>query len=143
MRTQINGLIFTMLGMAMLMVPVAVYSHGHPPAGESRTIFEAYGMACNTALHEVFKHPAIAKTRVIPGGVILEVEFLESPDLVRAIAEIMAFWDFAGMRRWQGEYRDAARFPDAGPRLRLWTDIRVTHFRNMRQGVCDHRRKAR
>ena len=128
---------------AGMLVPTMGYSHGHPQVKESRSISEAYGLSCKTALHEVFKHPAIAKTRVIPGGVILEVEFPDSPDLVRAIAEIMAFWDYSGMRRWQGEYKDAVRFPDAGPHLRLWTDIRVTHFRNMRQDVCDHRRKKR
>ena len=143
MNTQIKSLIFATLGVAMLMFPMTAYAHGHSPRGESRTIFEAYGMACNTAMHEVHDHPAISLIRVIKGGVVIEIVFPESSDLPYAVGEVMETWDRAGMGRWQGEIEDARRSSGAGPTLHVRAMQLARYFRDMRQGVCDHRRKAR
>lgn len=128
---------------AALIFPTMASSHGHSLTGESQTIFEAYGMACNTALHEVHKHPVISKIRVIPGGIVIEVTFLLSPDLPVAVEEAIEWWDRAGMTRWYGEYNDAHRFQSAGPVRHVRPKQLAWHFRSIKQDVCDHRRKAR
>ncbi len=129
--------------LTTLLLPVTVYPHGHPPTEKTQTIFEAYGMACNTALHEVYDHPAISRIRIIPGGIVLEIIFPESSDLPYAVGEAMSVWDHAGMGRWHGAITDARRYPGAGPTLHTQAVWLARYFRDKRQGVCDQRRRQR
>lgn len=134
MNAQMRSLMFTVLGIAMLMFPLTAYSMGHSPTGESRTIFEAYEMACDTALHEVFKHSVLSHIRVIPSGIVVEIFFPESTDLPYAVAEAMVIWDLA---------KDAHRLQSAGHVVHVRATWLAQHFRDMRQGVCDQRRSQR
>lgn len=136
--TKTVGMI--LVGTMCAFIPSLASSHGHSLTGESRTIFEAYGMACNTALHEVHHHAAISNIRVIPGGILLEIIFPESSDFPYAVAEAMEAWDRAGMGRWHGQIKKARQDAAAGSTLHIRAMQLARHFRDMRQGVCDHPR---
>lgn len=127
----------------VLALPSAVWGHGHSSIGELRTISEAYGLKCNSAMHDFFPYSIVSHAKVGKHGLVMIVEFPHSQDLAHVMAHIELFRELAKMDRWEGAYKDAHMSTSHGHVLDLLAKQRSREFRRKHQDACDHRRKER
>ena len=130
--------IVTMTVLTALLLPVTAYPHGHSQTGESRTIVEAYGAACFTALHRHYPHPVISRMRISHHGATLEITFPYPHDLPQSVMVAALIWDFAEMSLWQGAYNDARQWRDVGHIVGVRATQLANDFLSHYQGVCKH-----